>query len=239
MSNDSKTIVNPTVRDLPAGPIDAVRQAHLTHQQETARAEQARAGSQAKADQEFKLSKAATASMYSTALSAAQQTKDESDRQPRRLMHLAAVVLACAAVLLALLLVLARPKTGLALVLVGTPTLLAIGLALFAAISLLQARRAYILAAQSAISQQDSLLSAAQQTYERTMTQAEGECQRAKDAAEQRRSDAVTKALAALDAIETANKHRSGQSPADPSAKTVLVPTLAMTPASDPNKAKE
>src|SRR5262249_15381288 len=144
VSNDTKTIVNPTVRELPTGPIDAVRQAHIVHQQETARAEQARAGAQAKADQDYKISTAATASMYSMAISAAQQTKNTSTRRPKQLMRLAAVVLACAAMLLAILLALGGLKTALALVLVGTPTLLGIGLTLAAAIRLWQARRAYI-----------------------------------------------------------------------------------------------
>jgi hypothetical protein len=240
MSHDAKTVMNSTVRDLPAGPIDAVRKAHIAHQQETARAEQVRAGAQAKADQAYKISTAASASLYSTAMTAAQQTKGESSRQPKQLMRLAAVVLACAAVLLALFLALGKLETGLALVLVGTPTLLGVGLMSFAAISLLQARRTYSVEAQSALSQQDSLLSSAKTTYESAMTQAEEECQKAKAAAEQRRTEAVTKALAALDAIETANKHRSGQSPAnDPSAKTALALTLAMPSAGDPNQSKK
>src|SRR5262249_45107797 len=154
--------------------------AHILHQQETARAEQARAGAQAKADQQYKISTAATASMYSTAIFAAQQTKDQSTRQPKQLMRLAAVVLALPAVLLALLVALGGLNTGLFLVLVGTPTLLGIGLALIAAIRLWQARRAYIVAFQSVVSQQDTLLSSAKQTYEHAMTQSEEACQKAK-----------------------------------------------------------
>src|SRR5262249_34863388 len=154
MSNDTKTIVSPTVRALPAGPIDAVRQAHIAHQQETARAEQAWAGAQAKADQEYKMCAAATASMYATAMSAAQQTKDQSSRLPKQLLRLVAIVLACTAVLIALLLSLGRLATSLSVVLVGAPLLLGIGLMSFAAISLWQAARAYIVAAQSADSQQ-------------------------------------------------------------------------------------